>query len=72
MVTFGRWLGYELLCYIPGVNIVMLVMWAVDSTPGKRTHTNWAQACFVFFGIVIGVTMVLYALFFIIVALLRS
>ena len=54
--SVGQWLGWMLLLSIPLVNLVLMVMWAIDR--GNQIRRNWILATLVITGIV----TVLYAI----------
>lgn len=43
----GSWLLTLFLTAIPVVNIICLIVWAVSSSPEKRSRKNWAIAQFI-------------------------
>jgi hypothetical protein len=53
-VTLGDWMLTMLLCFIPLVNIVMLLVWAFSSTTNP-SKANWAKASLIWF--VIGIVL---------------
>lgn len=53
--SVGQWLGWMLLLSIPLVNLVLMVMWAIDK--GNQIRRNWILATLVIGGVV----TVLYA-----------
>ncbi len=42
-ISLGQWMVNMLLLYIPVVNIIMLIIWAVSTTE-PETKVNWARA----------------------------
>ncbi len=53
-MTLGDWLLTLLLLYLPIVNIVMLIIWSVDSkTSTTKKHFAWATLIFMGIGIVL-------------------
>lgn len=54
--SVGQWLGWMLLLSIPLVNLVLMVMWAIDK--GNQIRRNWILATLVIGGVV----TVLYAI----------
>lgn len=46
-MSIGAWIGTLLLTCIPIVNLICLIVWAVSSSPEKRSRKNWAIAQFV-------------------------
>ena len=46
-MSIGAWIGTLLLTSIPIVNLICLIVWAVSSSPEKRSRKNWAIAQFV-------------------------
>ncbi len=49
-VSIGEWVGTMLLMCIPLVNVIMLFIWAFDSS-AKLSKSNWAKASLIFGGI---------------------
>jgi hypothetical protein len=49
-VSIGEWIVTLLLLCIPIVNIVLLFVWAFDSS-AKLSKSNWAKAMLIFVGI---------------------
>ncbi len=62
VVTTGNWVMTMLIAAIPLVNIVMLFVWAFssDTNPNKA---NWAKASLIWVAIIIGIYIVIMALF---------
>lgn len=62
VVTTGNWVMTMLIAAIPVVNIVMLFVWAFssDTNPNKA---NWAKASLIWVAIIIGIYIVIMALF---------
>ena len=55
-MTLGDWMLTLLLLYIPIVNIVMLIIWSVDSkTSATKKHFAWATLIFMAIGIVLSI-----------------
>ncbi|MDD3306044.1 MAG: zinc ribbon domain-containing protein [Acetobacterium sp.] len=55
-MTLGDWMLTLLLLYLPIVNIVMLIIWSVDSkTSTTKKHFAWATL--IFMGIGIGIVL---------------
>ncbi|MDK2941441.1 hypothetical protein ACIZ62_09035 [Acetobacterium carbinolicum] len=55
-MTLGDWMLTLLLLYIPIVNIVMLIIWSVDSkTSTTKKHFAWATLIFMGIGIVLAI-----------------
>ena len=61
-MTVGAWVGTLLLMMIPLVNVICLIVWAVSSSPEKRSRKNWAIAQFIIWLIMIVLTIVLAVL----------
>jgi len=61
-VSVRDWIITILIAVIPMVGFIMLFVWAFsDSThPSKK---NWAKASLIFFAIIIGLYIMLFALF---------
>lgn len=49
-ISVGQWMLNMFLTYVPMVNIVMLIFWAVSTTE-PQTKVNWARAKLVWMGI---------------------
>ena len=60
-MCIGAWIGTLLLTCIPIVNLICLIVWAVSSSPEKRSRRNWAIAQFVVFLIGIVLSVFLYS-----------
>lgn len=60
-MSVGAWIGTLLLTCIPIVNLICLIVWAVSSSPEKRSRKNWAIAQFVVFLIGIVLSVFLYS-----------
>lgn len=60
-MSIGAWIGTLLLTCIPIVNLICLIVWAVSSSPEKRSRKNWAIAQFVVFLIGIVLSVFLYS-----------
>ncbi|MBI4856482.1 MAG: hypothetical protein HY818_07075 [Acetobacterium woodii] len=55
-MTLGDWMLTLLLLYLPIVNIVMLIIWSVDSkTNTSKKHFAWATLIFMGIGIVLSI-----------------
>ena len=55
-MTLGDWMLTLLLLYLPIVNIVMLIIWSVDSkTSTTKKHFAWATLIFTGIGIVLAI-----------------
>ena len=55
-MTLGDWMLTLLLLYLPIVNIVMLIIWSVDSkTSATKKHFAWATLIFMGIGIVLSI-----------------
>ena len=60
-MSVGAWVGTLILTAIPIVGFICLIVWAVSSSPEKRSRKNWAIAQFIIMLIVFILTMVLMA-----------
>ena len=60
-MSVGAWIGTLILTCIPGVNLICLIVWAVSSSPEKRSRKNWAIAQFVVILIGIVLSVFLYS-----------
>ena len=55
-MTLGDWMLTLLLLYLPIVNLVMLIIWSVDSkTSTAKKHFAWATLIFMAIGIVLSI-----------------
>lgn len=66
-MTLGDWLLTLLLLYLPIVNIVMLIIWSVDSNT-KTTKKHFAWAALIFMGIGIVLAIIFSSLMFAMIA----
>ena len=46
-MSVGAWVGTLILTMIPIVGFICLIVWAVSSSPEKRSRKNWAIAQFI-------------------------
>ena len=46
-MSVGAWVGTLILTAIPIVGFICLIVWAVSSSPEKRSRKNWAIAQFI-------------------------
>lgn len=46
-MSVGAWIGTLILSAIPVVGFICLIVWAVSSSPEKRSRKNWAIAQFI-------------------------
>lgn len=54
VMTLGDWMLTLLLTYIPVVNLIMLIIWSVDSSTNvNKKHFAWASLIFMGIGIVL-------------------
>lgn len=60
-MSVGAWIGTLILTCIPVVNLICLIVWAVSSSPEKRSRKNWAIAQFVVILIGIVLSVFLYS-----------
>jgi len=60
-ISIGRWMLMMLGVSIPLVNIIILIVWAVDH--GNETRRNFAIAVFLWWAIGIAVTLLLFVIF---------
>lgn len=54
-MSVGAWIGTLILSAIPVVGFICLIVWAVSSSPEKRSRKNWAIAQFILQLIVIAI-----------------
>ena len=52
-ITLGNWMLTLFLTFIPIVNIIMLIVWAVSSTT-PPSKANWARAALLWMAIFFG------------------
>ncbi len=57
--SVGDWMLIYLLLIIPLVNIILLIVWAVDNN--NRVRKNWALATILWTVIIIVITLILFA-----------
>ncbi len=57
-ITLGNWMLTLFLTFIPIVNIIMLIVWAVSSTT-PPSKANWARAALLWMAIFFGVGILL-------------
>lgn len=62
-MSVGAWVGTLLLMAIPIVNFICLIVWAVSSSPEKRSRKNWAIAQFILMLISLVLMIVLLAIY---------
>ena len=60
-MSVGAWIGTLIFTCIPIVNLICLIVWAVSSSPEKRSRKNWAIAQFVVILIGIVLSVFLYS-----------
>ena len=61
-MSVGAWVGTLILTAIPIVGFICLIVWAVSSSPEKRSRKNWAIAQFILTLIVVAFTILVYAI----------
>ena len=59
-MSVGAWIGTLILSAIPVVGFICLIVWAVSSSPEKRSRKNWAIAQFILQLIVIAIVVLAY------------
>ena len=59
-MSVGSWIGTLILSAIPVVGFICLIVWAVSSSPEKRSRKNWAIAQFILQLIVIAIGILVY------------
>ncbi|WP_201780297.1 zinc ribbon domain-containing protein [Acetobacterium bakii] len=56
VMTLGDWMITLLLLFIPIVNIVMLIIWSVDSSTNEnKKHFAWAYLIYMAIGVVVSI-----------------
>ena len=61
-MSVGSWIGTLILSAIPIVGFICLIVWAVSSSPEKRSRKNWAIAQFILTLIMVAVTILAYVI----------
>lgn len=61
-MSVGAWIGTLILSAIPIVGFICLIVWAVSSSPEKRSRKNWAIAQFTLTLIMVAVTVLVYVI----------
>ena len=62
-MSVGAWVGTLILTAIPLVGFICLIVWAVSSSPEKRSRKNWAIAQFILMLICLVLTIALVAVY---------
>ena len=62
-MSVGAWVGTLILTAIPIVGFICLIVWAVSSSPEKRSRKNWAIAQFILMLICLVLTIALIAVY---------
>jgi len=62
-MSVGAWVGTLILTAIPIVGFICLIVWAVSSSPEKRSRKNWAIAQFIIMLIVLVLTVAFIAVY---------
>ena len=62
-MSVGAWIGTQILSAIPIVGFICLIVWAVSSSPEKRSRKNWAIAQFIMTLIGVVVAILVYAMY---------
>ena len=62
-MSVGAWVGTLILTAIPIVGFICLIVWAVSSSPEKRSRKNWAIAQFILMLICLVLTIALVAVY---------
>lgn len=57
-MSVGAWIGTLILATIPIVNIIMLIIWAVNNDPAHRNRKNWAIAQIVITVIIVVISII--------------
>ena len=61
-MSVGSWIGTLILSAIPIVGFICLIVWAVSSSPEKRSRKNWAIAQFVLTLITVAIGILIYVI----------
>ena len=62
-MSVGDWVATLILTAIPLVGFICLIVWAVSSSPEKRSRKNWAIAQFIITLVILVLTVVLIAVY---------
>ena len=62
-MSIGDWVLTLILTAIPLVGFVCLIVWAVSSSPEKRSRKNWAIAQFILTLIGVVIAILVYAMY---------
>ena len=62
-MSVGSWIGTLILSTIPIVGFICLIVWAVSSSPEKRSRKNWAIAQFILTLIGVVIAILVYAMY---------
>ena len=62
-MSVGSWIGTMILSAIPSVGFICLIVWAVSSSPEKRSRKNWAIAQFIMTLIGVVIAILVYAMY---------
>ena len=62
-MSVGDWVLTLILTAIPLVGFICLIVWAVSSSPEKRSRKNWAIAQFILTLVILVLTVVLIAVY---------
>lgn len=62
-MSVGDWVLTLILTAIPLVGFICLIVWAVSSSPEKRSRKNWAIAQFILTLVTLALTVVLIAVY---------
>ena len=62
-MSVGDWVLTLILTAIPLVGFICLIVWAVSSSPEKRSRKNWAIAQFIITLVTLVLTVVLIAVY---------
>ena len=62
-MSVGAWVGTLILTAIPIVGFICLIVWAVSSSPEKRSRKNWAIAQFILMLICLVLTIALVTVY---------
>ena len=62
-MSVGAWIGTMIRSAIPIVGFICLIVWAVSSSPEKRSRKNWAIAQFILTLISVVIAILVYAMY---------
>ena len=65
-MSLSQWLLVKLMLWVPILNLVMLVIWAVGNPgKGKESLVNFSRASLIWMGIEFVISVILWVVFFV-------